>query len=782
MENEETAPEGQEKQELGKNIYDYITEKELRQYRSMNAEELLAKRRYFEEEIERLVKARKEEPRYYLDRDRARLIEDFKNKMQIIDSLLAQAEAADAEELDAAIVETIQKHISLITDKMKQNAKEIEALQLEIEQAPQAAKIKEQEEAIKKRQNRLEAWEKGWKAKREALNNEKEELEAKLEKHLAFIARLGKRKMLSEDELIVKQNIEEEAEEIKVQIAKVTAKIIKFEKKIEEKTLSLNEEISKLEAALSAIKKEIESEVAKKKERLLQLEALNEELNRHLEAKVRFLQSHGVEVEETSKDGAKTSKDGAKLILPKEVPKEVEPNQKEPKLLPPKRVPEEITPDQKEPGETVPTNSADPTRVISDYVALLRAKEKWRNRFKGNFMRRILLVRKDDAVLANENQIRQDFRELVRETLNASPQRNAALKSIYEDIGNRLNRGDNVTSLEKTLRWLRKPAVAIGRVAIGAGLVALGSLSGGAVGVAAIATGGVLGGIGRFVGVDAAWDRIRHAWTGREKNKHGLEYAASAQVFYNNVSGAKLEERVNAIGTENVEGTANNVDNAFIKYAENTGKNRMWKRLAALAAAFIPPIALKYLAGGEAHPQAGTGKAIQPSETNASPKPAASEVQPQAGTGKVIPPEKATAPPKPASEGFTVPDKGGIWHISEQIAQKYIPEFKHLPSADKNVVVDAIKDYIIQEKDRLFEPHEVIPRPIENGGPWLKKGADMAFNREDLLKAIENGVPKRIRDILGTDLKGGIPRPKSLSSDIIGKGHIKAGRVAAGRV
>lgn len=255
--------------------------------------------------------------------------------------------------------------------------------------------------------------------------------------------------------------------------------------------------------------------------------------------------------------------------------------------------------------------------TLDKYAELLRAKEKWRNisilsgaHRKQNWfrkmMRKLFNVKKDNQILSEENTIREDFRKLVQQKAAAGDA--AEMAKIYNGLALRLNHGDNVGWFQKFCRWMRKPAVAFGRMLLGIGLVAVGFLTGGA-GIVAIAAGaGVLGlgAIGRFVGVDGAWDLIHNKFSTREKKG---AYGMAGNVFYN-ASGEKITAKAHKVfsnlSTIKDDETARNslagsIDDNFMKYANRVGRNRFWKRLSALVAAVIPVFALKWLGigGGE---------------------------------------------------------------------------------------------------------------------------------------------------------------------------------------
>ncbi|MBS3069392.1 hypothetical protein J4441_03425 [Candidatus Micrarchaeota archaeon] len=392
-----------------------------------------------------------------------------------------------------------------------------------------------------------------------------------------------------------------------------------------------------------------------------------------------------------------------------------------------KRAAEKNTKHAVEKAELLPTDSF-------DYVALLRAKEKWRNQsrffgYKQNagkaraLARSLLGVSKDDAILAQEQQTREAFRTYVgTQTQNLNEQQRVnAIAHIYSACAHDLNtqRGG---ALEHFLRWMRKPSVAISKALVGGALIGTAFLmGGGALAIGAGALAASLGAVGRFAAVDGIWDRTHHFATGKKAKG---EYAMAAQVFYNN--GKKISKLANSV-FENGSGSAQGIDDNFMKYAQNLAKGRFWKRTIALAAAVLPPFAAGWLGLGSHAPPANPSS-VSPSDAVA-----------------------PTGPIGPMPLPDLVAGKGeGIWHLAERAAAREISGFEHLPSGEQDIIVDAIKDKMVANPEAFgLDKGELIPRAIDNGGPWLKSGASATLPNSQVVEALKAEVPRRILDKLG---------------------------------
>ena len=388
-----------------------------------------------------------------------------------------------------------------------------------------------------------------------------------------------------------------------------------------------------------------------------------------------------------------------------------------------KRAAEKNTKHAVEKAELLPTDSF-------DYVALLRAKEKWRNQsrlfgYKQNagkaraLARSLLGVSKDDAILAQEQQTREAFRTYVgTQTQNLNEQQRVnAIAHIYSACAHDLNtqRGG---ALEHFLRWMRKPSVAISKALVGGALIGTAFLmGGGALAIGAGALAASLGAVGRFAAVDGIWDRTHHFATGKKAKG---EYAMAAQVFYNN--GKKISKLANSV-FENGSGSAQGIDDNFMKYAQNLAKGRFWKRTIALAAV-LPPFAAGWLGLGSHAPPANPSS-VSPSDAVA-----------------------PTGPIGPMPLPDLVAGKGeGIWHLAERAAAREISGFEHLPSGEQDIIVDAIKDKMVANPEAFgLDKGELIPRAIDNGGPWLKSGASATLPHSQVVEALKAEVPRRILD------------------------------------
>jgi len=359
---------------------------------------------------------------------------------------------------------------------------------------------------------------------------------------------------------------------------------------------------------------------------------------------------------------------------------------------------------------------------VDEFAKLLRAKEKFRNRFKKKWIRKLLLVKKDNKILEKENykKAKADFVALVNNSDSKS--------DLSVQLNQSLNRlKEKSFSIDKLLRLLRKPKVATGRLAIGIGLAAFGIATGGALPFALGAGAIAIGAIGRFVTVQAAWDKI-HYRIGISKNKDA-EHKIAAHIMHNSQSKrfAQDAEKLKEVSGEKIA-------DSLLDYAHKLGKNRVMKNtfsaLAGATAALFPALGVRIsdMFGVES-----TTSTTKLGITDQSP-----------GTTKTVPPGITS------EQVYTVPKGGGIWHISEDIAEKQVPGFENLSKGDKNIVIDAIKDYIVDNPGKMgLEDSEIIPRPVSKGGPWLTEGADVNFVPKEHLQGIGKHIPKSILGKLG---------------------------------
>ena len=336
---------------------------------------------------------------------------------------------------------------------------------------------------------------------------------------------------------------------------------------------------------------------------------------------------------------------------------------------------------------------------------------------------------------------------------------------------------DAKSTTEKLITAFRKPGASTARLVLGlalmAGGIAIHGLTIGAIGLsiapmiaapAAVGTllfgiGVGLGVVGRFLGADALYDKIHLMVTGRAKNG---ETAVAARVFRNHHSGIDrsiekiYENEEKAISTDEI-------DSAFMKYANNIRKNKLWKAILSSLAAIVPPVILNFIGMDSILPsKPSTSHTLPVQDSSFVDKPF--PVRNVDGIGHFDP--KATMPidgARPAlpaashlgdaaagqAQTFVVPDGGGFWHIGKAIASQNLSGFENLPLADRTIVVDTIKNYLVENQANLgITPSETIANPISAKSPWLLKNADLVFTKSDW-QQVSSRFPSRIMDALG---------------------------------
>jgi hypothetical protein len=377
--------------------------------------------------------------------------------------------------------------------------------------------------------------------------------------------------------------------------------------------------------------------------------------------------------------------------------------------------------------------------AVQEYAALLRAKEKWfRNK-------------SDKEILSREDQIRTNFKNFAQEHLAKRVNDPDALAGIYSQLRDEFSQ--NRGKLHKFITWARKPVVAVSRAVLAAGLITAGILTGGA---GFVIAGTAIGAIGRFMAVDAVYDRI-HAAISSTKNK--AEYGMAALIFYlgNNdkilnlahAQSQKNDRRQSELNVVDV------IINDSIRYANNLKKHKLVKTVLATATAVFAPFV-------------GSAIANYLGITTESVDPIVPPTQPQT----------PVLPPGSWSGAYVVPDGGGIWHISKEIAKQKIDNFENLTLKDKNIVINTIKNYIIDNQSKVgLENSEIIPRALNKGGPWLARKADLIFTNDDLNQALSSkSMSNRLRNLINVDT--------SKVSDMLkaGKSAITSSKISSGQV
>jgi len=109
-------------------------------------------------------------------------------------------------------------------------------------------------------------------------------------------------------------------------------------------------------------------------------------------------------------------------------------------------------------------------------------------------------------------------------------------------------------------------------------------------------------------------------------------------------------------------------------------------------------------------------------------------------------PEIGGSASQDAAETFTVPNGGGFWHIGQKIAKSRLPEFKYLPTHERDCIVATITNYLIENQARLgISKKESMP------GNRLFKGADLSFGNKDWQEVLSR-LPKRVLDATNSKL------------------------------
>src|SRR3989344_3827300 len=169
---------------------------------------------------------------------------------------------------------------------------------------------------------------------------------------------------------------------------------------------------------------------------------------------------------------------------------------------------------------------------LADYVNLLRAKEKWRNReavFVPKKVKKFLLgwsVKNDQQYLQNEEEIRTNFRHYAAAQLAGTDDKAGSMEAIYADLQKRMSSSPRMTLAHFT----RKGWVKAARIALAVGFGAAAFLTGGVLAAVAGVGGLATGAIGRFLAVDAAWDTVHGAVSTREKKG---TYGMAGTVVHN---------------------------------------------------------------------------------------------------------------------------------------------------------------------------------------------------------------------------------------------------------
>ncbi|MCX6773214.1 MAG: hypothetical protein NTV88_05630 [Candidatus Micrarchaeota archaeon] len=373
--------------------------------------------------------------------------------------------------------------------------------------------------------------------------------------------------------------------------------------------------------------------------------------------------------------------------------------------------------------QQAPEASFNREKIVSNYVRLLRANEKWRNHSRIKFLRGRAktgglndsdLINKDGNLTSEAKGIQKKFVEYAKHILNSQTGNNVdeikdkqleAIKSVYNDVSSRLH--DEHKNRRLWADKLRSGGYLWGRILLGAALFGVGVFLGGWIGALALGLAGAIGAVGRFLAVDGIMDKMHGYLSGRKDTARAM----ANQVMYN-ANHDRIDASVHNVYNKRVglgEKTlkiADDINKGFMQATDTLSKYRFWKRLTAVTAAVVPIAVVKYF---------GIGHTETPT------KPSIIENQP------IKPPVVHAYP-----DHYVVPDKGGYWHIGRQILHDRLGDkFDALPTGEKNDLINSMHRYLIDNHAKLgIAPNEMHSH-VGAGAPWLNKGADLFFKDAD---------------------------------------------------
>lgn len=393
--------------------------------------------------------------------------------------------------------------------------------------------------------------------------------------------------------------------------------------------------------------------------------------------------------------------------------------------------------------------------AVSDYAALLRAKEKLRNRFGAKGGREII---------SREGEIRENFRKAINSRLqgtNGFASQIEDLKGIFSVLSEKLGKPKSV--FDSALRALRKPKAALIRGATGLGLMAAGFVTGG---LGFIAAGAVLGAAGRFAAVDGFWDTTHRVFSGR---KSAGASAVAANVFYGNKKKfSSFQSARGIMGFLGADGAspAQEIDDAMVSFAGKMAWGNLAKRAVSFACALLPLAGSALQSLFESKPSVSAFAESKPSipKSPVSP-PVKDAVQQAVQEAKRQDTIQALQQPKPlsasipsavqqpfkppVSQGFTdaysAESGEGIWHLAAKAAAKRFENYPALSSHEKTTLVNTIKNYVIENRAKVgLLDSELVGNGSDNC-PCLKRGADIVFTQENFAEALKK-LPKWFAD------------------------------------
>ncbi|MFA6489999.1 MAG: hypothetical protein WCT52_04955 [Candidatus Micrarchaeia archaeon] len=393
--------------------------------------------------------------------------------------------------------------------------------------------------------------------------------------------------------------------------------------------------------------------------------------------------------------------------------------------------------------------------AVSDYAALLRAKEKLRNRFGAKSGRK---------TISQEGEIRENFRSVIESRIAGAggfPSQVEDLKGIFIVLSEKMSEPKSI--FDSAVRALRKPKAALIRGATGLGLMAAGFVTGG---IGFIAAGAVLGAAGRFAAVDGFWDTAHRVFSGR---KSAGATAIAANVFYNNkkkFSSFQSARGIMSFLEENPIGHAQEIDKALFSFAGKMAWGNLAKRAVSFACALLPFAGSALQSLFEGKPEVSAFTEAKPSISKSPVAPpmkdtvqAVSDAKQsdtvQAVQQAIKPPVSNPIPPsapqatnpvlQAAGEAYSADSGEGIWHLSAKAAAKSFANYSSLSSHEKTTLVNTIKNYVVENRAKVgLLDSELVGNGADNC-PCLKKGADIIFTQENFAEALTK-LPKWFAD------------------------------------
>lgn len=368
----------------------------------------------------------------------------------------------------------------------------------------------------------------------------------------------------------------------------------------------------------------------------------------------------------------------------------------------------------------------DRDKVLSDYVRLLRANEKWRNHTRIKLLRGRAdkdLIGKDGNWTNEAHRIEKDFIDYAKHLLSSQTgtadeikaKQLDEIKKLYKDIGDVMHSGKRLWADK-----LRSGAWLWARIGLGAALFGAGVLLGGWIGAIALGIAGAVGAVGRFLAVDGIMDKAHGMLSGRKDSARGI-----ANKVHYKASGKRRDASVDRVFgglVADAQGAADAIAGGFKASTDTLHKYRFWKRLTAIAAAVLPVAVVKYFGmGGD-----GTGANKAMLVENKPP------VNP-------IPPV--------ADQTYQITKGGSYWTMAEDIVKH------NSPGSEKDVgAVTKVWKYLIQNKGNVGITDGEMHPHVGKTAPWLNfhdsgtpgKVTDMVLHQKEIsdIQALLSGGNK----------------------------------------